>query len=152
MAQATLEQAKAQHHAAVEENRDLGVVGYDTKEKQADVVYEVENGYHHAGGKRLGPGQRFRPTVRQVESGSLRGKARELTRSEGRDLKRPKPARAPGADIGLRALPMAEGTLKLALEAELTEADFEGIEPGFEGRYTRSQIEQIIEAKAKGED
>jgi hypothetical protein len=147
----TLEQATAARGEAIEGNRELAVAEYKSGEKQADVVYEVIEGYKHLpGGIRLGPGQRFRPTERQIANGSLKGKARELTRSEygsvGRSERR---AVAHGADIGIRALPMAEGTLKFALEAGLRETDFDGVEPGFEGRYTKAQVAEIIEARSR---
>jgi hypothetical protein len=44
---------------------------------------------------------------------------------------------------------MAEGTLKFALEAGLRETDFDGVEPGFEGRYTKAQVAEIIEARSR---
>lgn len=85
----TMAQAKQQHAEAIENNRDLGIVQYRSKERLSDQVYEVAEGKHHLpGGITLGPGMRFHPTERQVRTNSLRGKARELSRSEERDLKR----------------------------------------------------------------
>lgn len=149
----TLEQARDTRREQVDGNRRLGVVEYESGEKQSDRVFEVTDGLKYLpGGKVLGPGNRFHPTERQVEQGSLRGKARELTQSEYGSVSREdrKPV-SNGADIGIRALPMADTTLKLALRAELSEEDFEGIEPGYEGRYTRSQVEEIIEARDAGD-
>lgn len=153
----TLEQAKATDREQRDTNRRLGVVEYESGEKQADAVYEVTDGLKYLpGGKVLGPGSRFRPTLGQIRKDkrgrtSLDGKARELTQSEYGSVSRAnrKPVSS-GADIGIRALPMAEGTLALALEHGLREEDFEGLEPGYEDRYTRAQVEQIIEARDAG--
>ncbi len=149
---ATLEQAKKEHSNAIEANRDLGVIQYTSRQEQSDAVYEVVAGCKRLpGNKVLGPGQRFHPTVKQVESGSLRGKARELSASELRGM-RHQPKHFAGADIGLRNVPMAETTFKLALDAQLTETDFTGIEPGHEGRYTRAQVREIIAARSEGDE
>lgn len=149
----TLEQARQDRHEAIEANRALGVTEYKSGEKQSGEVYEVVEGYKHLpGGIRLGPGQRFHPTERQVRTGSLKGKARELSRSEYESVKRSeRRVVSTGADVGIRALPMADTTLDLALREGLTEEDFEGVEPGFEGRYTRSQVTEIIEARESAE-
>lgn len=138
--------AQELHHEAVEANRDIPVVPYKSGQKQSDLVYEVTDGYKRLpGGLVLGPGQRFHPTEKQVRDGSLKNKARELSRSEYRDLRAPRKSFGVGADIGIRALPMAEGTLQLALEAGLTEEDFKGVDPeGSGARYTRAQVETMI--------
>jgi hypothetical protein len=148
---ATMQEIQKQHHEAVDHNRALGVTEYKSGEKQVDAVYEVTDGYKHLpGGIRLGPGGRFRPTERQVKNGALRNKARELSGSEYRDI-RASGSSVAGADIGLRALPMAEGTVEIALEAGLTEGDFAGIEPeGANSRYTRAQVERMIETRNGG--
>jgi len=147
---ATLAQAKKEHSNAVEANRDLGVVQYKSRQEQSDAVYEVVEGCKRLpGGLVLGPGQRFHPTVKQIKDGSLRGKARELSASELRGMRHTSTTFA-GADIGLRTIPMAESTLKLALGAGLSEDDFAGIEPGAEGRYTRAQVREIIAARDEG--
>lgn len=152
MSPLTLEQAKATDFEQRDGNRRSGVVEYESGEKQSDRVYEVTDGLKYLpGGKVLGPGNRFHPTERQIRNGSLKGKARELAQSEYASVSRKE--RRPvssGADIGIRALPMAEGTLALALEAGLREEDFAGLEPGYEDRYTRSQVEEIIEARDAG--
>lgn len=150
----TLEQAQAKDADERDHNRRLGVVEYTSGEKQSDAVYEVTDGLKYLpGGKVLGPGNRFHPTVRQVRQGSLRGKARELTQSEYGSVRTSrKRASVNGADVGLRALPMADTTLDLALRADLTEEDFAGVEPGFEGRYTRSQVQEIIDARDETPD
>jgi len=141
----TLEQAQAQRIQDVESNRGVGVIPYKSGEEQSDRIFEVVEGYKHLpGGIRLGPGQRFHPTVKQVRTGALRGKARELTRDEHRSMTGKVFS---GADIGIRALPMADTTREMALKAGLRESDFEGIEPGFEGRFTRSQVQRIIDGK-----
>lgn len=143
----TLDQAKAKRDEQIDQNRSLGVVEYKSGEAQSDKVFEVTEGLKYLpGGKVLGPGQRFRPTERQIANGSLRGKARELTGTEyaaiRRDERRPVSA---GADIGLRALPMTNHALKLALDSGLTEADFEGVQPaGHDDQYTKAQVEEII--------
>jgi len=146
----TLQEKQARRLDEIDLNRELGVVDYKSGEKQADVVYEVEEGYKHLpGGIRLGPGQRFRPTERQVANGSLRGKARELSRTEYSAIHRDE--RAPvvsGADIGLRRFEMADSTRDYAHDSGLTEADFQGVEPeGANARYTRAQVEAMVEAK-----
>jgi hypothetical protein len=150
----TLEQATVARGEAIESNRDLAVAEYKSGEKQADAVYEVIEGYKHLpGGIRLGPGQRFRPTERQIANGSLRGKARELTRSEYgsvRSEKRRTVGR--GADfreMGLAGLDMAEGTRKFAYDAGLSAEDFEGVEPAFNGQYTKAQVAEILEARGR---
>ena len=147
---ATLEQAQKEHSKAVEYNRDLGIVEYKSRQKQAkDVVYEVVEGCKRLpGGHVLPPGARFHPTEKQVRDGSLRGKARELTASEYRGLKVERQSFA-GADIGVRSIPMTESALRAALAAGLTEEDFDGLEgDGAEGRFTKPQVDALIEAKA----
>lgn len=151
----TLEQARKERESAIENNRDLGVIDYPSKQQKADAVYEVIDGYKHLpsgqkGGKtiRLGPGNRFRPTEKQVADGSLKGKARELTRSEyagvSRDDRRPV---STGADIGLRSLNMEKAALKAALDAGLCEEDFADMKPGAFGRFTLEQVEEVIGRK-----
>lgn len=114
----------------------------DGSEHVADE-YEVEGSYHYhrdeSGNRvRLEPGDRFRPTRKQVEQGSLEGKARKV-----REDVAPKTAR--GADIGLRALPMTDAALDLALDEGLDESDFEGVEPeGADGDYLKSQVEALL--------
>lgn len=154
----TLQQQQAERRDQIEGNRALGVQPWKNNEEQSDKVFEVEEGYHYLPREpgdrqkqRLGPGHRFHPTVSQVERGSLAGKARELTATEyaglGRDDRKPMTS---GADIGIRALPMADTTVKLALGAGLTEEDFVGLEPEFEGRYTRKQVQALIDARTEG--
>jgi len=141
----TLEQAQADRLKAIESHRALGVVEYKSGEEQSDKIFEVVEGFKHLpGGIRLGPGDRFHPTVNQVRTGALKGKARELTRDEHRSMTGKVFS---GADVGIRSLPMAKTTMEMALKADLRESDFEGIEPGFEGRYTRSQVQEIIDTK-----
>lgn len=151
MAEATLQEKQAQRREEIDLNRELGVVDYKSGEKQSDRVYEVTEGYKYLpGGIRLGPGQRFRPTERQIANGSLKGKARELTRTETSALHRTE--RRPvstGADIGLRQFEMADSTLAYARDHGLTESDFRATEPeGANGRYTRVQVEAMVEAKS----
>jgi hypothetical protein len=151
MAQESLKAQQAKRIDQIDLNRQLGVTDYRSGEKQSDRVYEVREGYKHLpGGIRLGPGQRFRPTERQIANGSLRGKASELTRSEYESVRRTdRRPMSNGADIGIRALPMAEGTLRFALEAGLRAEDFEGIEPAFNGQYTKAQVAEILEARGR---
>lgn len=53
-----------------------------------------------------------------------------------------------GANIGIRALPMTDAAMELALEADLSEEDFEGIEPaGSSGDYLKSQVVALIEGE-----
>jgi hypothetical protein len=47
---------------------------------------------------------------------------------------------------------MAETTLRAALDAGLTVEDFEGVEYGFEDRYTGSQVREIIARKEAVKD
>lgn len=150
----TLQEAQVSHERKVDTNRRKGVVEYKNGEKLSDRVFEVTEGLKYLpGGKVIGPGNRFHPTERQVQAlgrgkGGLAGKARELTQSEydsiGRSERKPM---STGADIGVRSLPMAEGVLRLALEAGLTESDFESLEPGHKGQFTRAQVEELIEVK-----
>lgn len=112
-------------------------------EGYVDDLYEVEAGYHthtdpNGRERRLEPGATFHPTRRQVESGSLQGKAR---------LKEPDTSsQFPGADIGVRSLPMTDAALELALEHDLSEEDFEGVEPaGADGDYLKSQVRELVE-------
>jgi len=152
----TLEQAQKQTLEAIEHNRSLGVVEYKNGEEQSAEVWEVTEGYKHLpvagkkGSMRLGPGHRFHPTVDQVTKtqsgkGGLQNKARPLTASEmggmSRDTRKPM---APGADIGIRSLEFTSGAMEFALQAGLTEADFEGVKPGYGGRYTRAQVDEIL--------
>lgn len=159
----SLEQARVEREKAIEGNRAEGVIPWGNRQEQAkDVVYEVVDGYHRVPAEptknprgpemiTLGPGNRFHPTVHQVRSGSLEGKVRELNQDEYRALGRSAdPSRkvvSTGADIGIRALPMSDTALKLALGV-LTEDDFEGVEPeGSNGVYTVKQVETMIAAK-----
>lgn len=152
----TLEQVQAKHDKAVEVNRDLNVVQYKSGEKQSERVYEVTDGVKYlpgGKGKRLGPGQRFHPTERQVRDGSLRGKARELSATELRGLGKPSRASGKtaveGSDIGVRALPISSKLATYALENGLTEEDFAGVEPaGESGKFTRGQVDELIAAKS----
>jgi hypothetical protein len=150
MATMTMEQAQDKRRKDIEGNRDLGVVPYRSGQKQSDAVYEVTEGYKHLpGGIRLGPGQRFHPTEKQVASGSLRGKAVEISREAYRTVERQaeRPTIA-GADIGIRALPMAQSTATYAITEGLTEADFAGVEPeGANGRFLMAQVEAMVAAK-----
>lgn len=154
----TLEQALQRRERAIEQNRELPITKYPTQEKLSDQVWEVTEGLKHVPGengrpKTLTPGMRFNPTEKQVAQtlegrGGLLNKARELNGSEyagiGRGDRKPMVA---GADIGLRALPMAEGTRRKAWAAGLTEEDFEGVEPGHGGKYTGEQVEDLIAMK-----
>jgi hypothetical protein len=149
----SLEKAQALHNEAVDANRREGVVEYRVGEELSERVYEVEEGLKYVPGPgnaqiRLGPGNRFRPTEAQVRSGSLKGKARELTQSEYAGLGATKIQARVGVDIGLRTLPITGHVLKLALEAKLTEDDFAGLEPaGPGGNYTKAQVEELIAKK-----
>lgn len=164
MATATLEQAQHERHQAIEANRDLGVVQYKSGEKQSDEVWEVTEGYKYLpGGKVLGPGMRFHPTERQVAQtrkgkGGLVGKARELTNSERRDLRHERRL-FQGADFtemgqkALRDLPMTDSALEAALAAGLVADDFEGLQgEGSGGRYTKPQVDALIEARGSASD
>lgn len=148
--QRSLAELQAEHYKAVEQNRAAGVVEWKNGEQQSDRVYEVQEGYMHlTGAGRLGQGHRFRPTVKMVETNALENKARELSASEyasiQRDERRPM---APGADIGIRALEFtSDSTMEYALQCGLTEADFDGLKPGYGGKYTRAQVDEILIAK-----
>lgn len=159
----TLEQATQRRERAIEQNRDLPITKYPSKEKLSDQVWEVTEGLKHVphesgkGVRTLTPGMRFNPTEKQVQQtltgrGGLINKARELNGSEyagiGRGDRKPM---SRGADIGLRALPMAEGTRKLAWDNGLTEDDFKGTEPGHGGKYTKEQVEDLIALKQSGD-
>lgn len=159
MAQNKIEAAKAQRADEIDSNRAIGVVEYKSGEAQADAVYEVIEGYKHLPGVgRIGPGQRFHPTENQHRTGSLKGKARELTRTEYDSVSRAAKYPGRGADFpamerraALVEIPMAEGTREMAVEAGLTADDFENRAPGYAGKYTREQVESFIAAKT-GED
>lgn len=166
MAQPTLEKLQDQHVKDMDINRALGVVEYKSGEKQSDRVYEVVEGCKGLpGGIRIGPGARFHPTEAQVKNGSLRGKARELTATEYGSVRRhERPPVSNGADFGemaegaeaervakLSDLPMADTTLKAAIDGGLTVLDFQGIEPGFEDRYTGSQVRELVAGKSPQE-
>lgn len=159
----TLEEATKHREETIEANRALPIVEYDNGEKQSDQVWEVTEGLKHLpvkGSRRmtsLVPGMRFHPTEDQVRKtlsgpGGLRNKARELSRSEYAALRTPKRS-VRGADIGLRSLKMEREALAAALEAELTEQDFEGVKgTGPAGRITLVQVEAVIEAKGGNQD
>lgn len=114
----------------------------DGSEHVADE-YEVEGSYHYhrdedGNRKRLEPGDRFRPTRKQVEQGSLEGKARKVREDVA-------PSTHQGADIGLRSLPMTDAALELALNEGLEESDFADIEPeGASGDYLKAQVEALL--------
>lgn len=150
MAEATLAEKQEQRREEIDLNREIGVVDYKSGDKKSDRVYEVVEGYKHLpGGVRLGPGQRFRPTERQVANGSLKGKARELTRTEYDAVHRSeRKAVSRGAEIGLRQFKMADGTRQFASDHGLTEDDFHGTEPeGANDQFTRAQVEAMVEAR-----
>lgn len=142
--EASLEDLRAKSLEQIDHNRTHGVIDYETGEEKADAVFEIEEGLHYAGDQRLGPGNRFQPTKRQVENGSLKNKARELTRTEYQSLAG-SPDTVSGADIGLRQFQMADGTLDYAIEHGLTEEDFEAEEgERSDGGYTRAQVERMV--------
>lgn len=162
----TLEQQQDQRQKDMEANRQQGVIPWRNNLPQSDEVWEVVDGYHHLTPKpgskeriKLGPGNRFHPTVEQVEhaterGGLLRGnKMRRLSATDmagiGRSQDTSRKTWSPGADFGVRALPMSDTALKLAL-GTLDENDFQGIEPeGAEGVYTVRQVRSMIEAKTR---
>lgn len=158
----TMSELRTQREKDLETNRALGVIDWSSQERQSDRVYEVVDGYHKVpSGERdgrpqwlkLGPGHRFHPTVRQVESNALEGKARELNSSElagiGRSKDTSKKIMTQGADIGIRALPMSETAKKVALDGGLTEDDFSGVTPArSDGAYTVEQVEELVASKA----
>lgn len=142
----SLEEAQGAHDHAVETNRDLGIVPYKSGEKQSDKIFEVTEGYKHLpGGKVLGVGQRFHPTMRQVKTNALRGKARELTRSEARSAVQ---TSVPG-DIGVRAVPgLTKKLAAYAIKHGLQEEDFAGVDPeGADDTFTKAQLNALIRAK-----
>jgi hypothetical protein len=149
----SMQELQSDHERKMEANRSLGVQEYKSGEKQSDQVWEVTAGRKYlpdGKGKQkvLGPGHLFHPTERQVETGVLEGKAREVPASVLRGLSASGDIRSTGADIGIRALPMAESTVRRALQAGMTEADFEGVEPeGQDGQYTFRQVEAMIAAR-----
>lgn len=155
----TLPQAEERRKSAIEQNRNLPITKYPTKEALSEQVWEVTEGLKHVphesgkGYRTLTPGMRFHPTQKQVAQtvtgrGGLTNKARELNGSEyagiGRADRKPM---STGADIGLRSLPMADGTRKLAWDYGLTEEDFQGLEPGHGGKYTKDQVEDLYALK-----
>lgn len=157
----SIEQATKQREKDIEANRSLGVQEWSNNEPQSDRVFEVVEGYHHVpahpGAEEklaLGPGHRFRPTKQQVETGSLAGKARELTETEYRGIRRhERPPLVQGADfreMELRSIPMADGVRQSAYDGGLSAEDFEGIEPASKGQFTRAQVEDLIGKKGAG--
>jgi len=162
MSTKTLAEAKSDRDATIERNRARPVTEYPSKQKLSDQVWEVTEGLKHVpdgSGKRMNtltPGMRFRPTEAQVKQtasgrGGLLNKARELNRSEYAGISLGKRNRSTGADIGLRALSMAEGTLRAAMDGGLTEQDFEGVVPGHGGKFTREQVDDLIALKNSGD-
>jgi hypothetical protein len=149
----SMQELQSEHDRKVEANRALGIQEYKNGQKQSDEVWEVTAGRKYLPDgkgkpKVLGPGHLFRPTERQLETGALRGKAREVPASVRRGLPASGDIRSTGADIGIRALNMAESTIKRALQAGMAEADFEGVEPeGQDGQYTFRQVEAMIAAR-----
>lgn len=149
----TMQELQGEHDRKVEANRSLGIQAYKSGEKQSGEVWEVTAGrkYLPNGKGRqavLGPGHLFHPTVRQIETGALEGKAREVPASVRRGLSTSGAIRSTGADIGLRALPMADSTLKRAMQAGMTEEEFSGVDPeGADGQYTFRQVEAMIAAR-----
>lgn len=119
-----------------------------TKEGYSEDTYEVVDGYHthvdeNGREKRLEPGAQFHPTTRQVEGGTLEGKARKVAEDTSTQFS--------GEDIGVRSLPMTDAALELALDEELTEGDFEGVEPeGADEEYLKGQVEDIVADKEAG--
>ncbi len=164
----TLEDVTRSHEQKVEQNRALGVIDYKSGQQQSERIFEVTAGRKYVPDpanprrmKSLGPGHLFHPTASELAEdrygrNGLRGKAREVTRSQYEAIQAARGRssnRSAGADIGLRALPMAESTLKRALQANMTEADFEGVEPdGSDGQYTFRQVEAMIAARGTEEN
>lgn len=152
----TISEASAARRKAVEANRRTGVTEYKSGQKQSERVFEVREGYKTLpGGIRLGPGQRFHPTEKQVASGALRGKAEEITESDYSSLSRTGKVFA-GADfteMAINAVPMAESTRAYAIHSGLTAADFDGVEAeGANGRFTRTQVERMVDDKYGSRD
>lgn len=93
--------------------------------------------HRRADGTWVAHGDTFTPTAKELAGGAADKFVRVATSEPFR-----------GADIGIRALPMAEGTLKLALKAGLKGEDFEGVAPeGPDGQYTRKQVMAMIDAR-----
>lgn len=165
----TLQELKDQHRAAVDSNRRRPVRDYSGG--KASTVLEVAEGKHHAPavargskaadlvrGETLVPGDRFIPTLDQLESLNKKGgldageggKFRVVEGAAAASISRT--SRKPmstGADIGLRALPTLKGeALKAALDAGLQVEDFDEVEPvGKFGRFTPEQVADVIRAK-----
>lgn len=95
--------------------------------------YRLLGGPHTREDGTVGQGDVFEPTGEELEKIG--------------DKLEPVDSSAPvqGADIGLRSLPMTEAALELALDAGLSEDDFEGLDPaGADGDYLKSQVEGLV--------
>lgn len=117
----------------------------------SDDTYEVEDGYMthtdpSGRERRLGPGDRFHPTKKQVRDGSLTGKASVAEPAT-------ESPQAAGADIGLRALDMTDSALELALDEEVDADDLvDAVEPsGDEGRFWKSDVEEYLDQRGVDE-
>lgn len=149
----TREQKQAKHAQTAEQNKQLGVVEYKSGQKQSDEIWVVTDGIkalpNHEKRQRphrLAEGNLFHPTESELQNGAraLKNKARPLFPSEYAGVRGSR-TMSTGADIGIRALEMTNHALKRALDAKLTEADFEGVVPaGADGQYTKAQVEEII--------
>ena len=98
--------------------------------------YRYTGGQHHrADGSVVEQGETMEPTDHELETIGERGHLEPVSEF----------GRSTGADIGLRALPMTDAALEVALDEGLEESDFEGVEPeGANGQYLKSQVEDLL--------
>lgn len=99
----------------------------------SDEVWRVKTGRHYdRDGTLVMPGETFNPTVRQVRTGSLEGKAERVSG--------PTAVSTAGADIGLRALEWgSDAAMKKALD------------PAGDGSVPALTVEEMEAAGATGE-
>lgn len=109
----------------------------------ADETWRVTSGYHRdRDGDVHGPGETFRPTVRQVQGNTLKGKAERVKVHDN--------IRSTGADIGLRALEWgSDAALQKAIHAKppLTEEEMEAVGPSGATGYVTADVNEALEAR-----
>ena len=119
--------------------------GSNGGERHPDV-FEVTTGKHvDADGREIGPGGTFHPTRRQVESGSLAGKARRVREDTSVSFS--------GADIGIRALEWgSDVALKRAVQNDVTVEELKATGgPSGETGWVTADVNAALDAREESE-
>lgn len=108
--------------------------------EDANETWRVKDdaAYVYKDGAKYGPGDRFRPTRRQVANQTLTHKAEKVTEHSP-------PSQHTGADIGLRALTWgSDAALKLAISEGVDADELATREPSGATGYVKADVEALL--------